>query len=63
MKADSIPKSHMQLMREENGEQGKLLVDGYSKFYILLYRNNFLSSLWKKEDDSGLCVQSVNCNV
>jgi hypothetical protein len=36
-------------MREEKGEQGKLLVDGDSKFYILLYQNNFLSSLWKKK--------------
>jgi len=39
----------MNLLREEKGEQEKLLVDGDSKFYVLLYRNNFLSSLWKKK--------------
>jgi len=59
MKADSIPKSHMQLMREENGEQGKLLVDGDSEFYILLYRNNFLSSLWKEKKILG-CVYNLS---
>jgi len=36
-------------MREKNGEQEKLLVDGDRKFYILLYRNNFLSSSRKKK--------------
>jgi len=46
-------------MRGENGEQGKLLVDGDCKFYILLYRNNFLSSLWKKKKILG-CVYNLS---
>jgi len=40
-------------MREKKGKQEKLLVDGDSNFYILLYQNNFLSSLWKKKNILG----------
>jgi len=48
----------MQLMREEMGEREKQLVDGDSKFYISLYRNNFLSSLWKKKKILG-CMCTI----
>jgi hypothetical protein len=49
----------MHLMWEEKGEQEKVLADGDSKFYILLYQNNFLSSLWKKKKILG-CVYSLS---
>jgi hypothetical protein len=49
----------MHLLREEKGEQEKLLVDGDSKFYILLYQNNILRPLWKKKKILG-CVYKLS---
>jgi hypothetical protein len=59
MQVDSIPKSHMHILREKKENTSRW---GQQVLYIAISKQ--LSKIFvEKEEDSGMCVLPVNCNL